>query len=153
MNRLTGFVLVCVLSIASPALGQDDVQGHCVGGPWGCGGGDGSSSGGLYAPDGLGARIGTWIHNQFTGDARRARATELNNQGVQYYRAQNYDAAIPLYRQAFALNPNDLIIRGNLISALIWKSGRDWRAAQGNAAAAENLSRTLDEAERLLSGS
>lgn len=152
--RFAGAVCVLVFSIgATPsALAQANpytgIVGVCVASSSDCS--NSNSSGGLYAPDGVGARLGTWIHGLLTGEARSDGAADLNNQGVKRYQAQDYDGALALYRKAFAQNPDDPVIRENLMHTMVAISWRDWRAAPGDPAAMNRASGLYDEIERLL---
>lgn len=167
-----GFVLSAMLGVASlaplPATAQSgegylafiewcrSIGGTHVPGPgYGrCDPGSGSSSGGLYAPDGWGARAGTainqWFRRQLSGeaasDARHRRAVEFNNQANA---TDNLDEALRLYRQAHDLWASP-VIRLNLMDALIRVAGQEYqRRDPSDPAALDRMERLLNEAEAL----
>ncbi len=119
-----------------------------------CDPGTGSPSGGLYAPDGWGARAGTainqWFRRQLSGeaanDARRQRAVQINNQANT---TSSLDDRLRMYRQADELWSSP-VIRLNLIEALIRVAGREYQNRNPqDATALDRMEQFLNEAEGL----
>lgn len=87
-------------------------------------------------------------------NARFNRATEINNQGVVQFNASNYAAALPLYRQAFEINPNSAVIRINVMMTINWIAFQDLQTARSarDLGALDRIERSLTEVERLNTG-
>ncbi|MDX2275885.1 MAG: tetratricopeptide repeat protein [Hyphomonadaceae bacterium] len=87
-------------------------------------------------------------------NARLNRATEINNQGVVQYNAGNYAAALPLYRQAFEINPNSAVIRINVMMAINGVAYQDLQTARSarDLNALDRIERSLHEVDRLNTG-
>lgn len=150
---VTAALLTCAAGFPGTALGQytpdqnvPTVEGVCVSN-CGTSSSNSTSTGDTWGTQ-LGLALRSWVGRQVSGEASRDRASATNHDAVAAQQAGNLDEALRLYRQAHRQNTGSLIIRANLMTALVLVAWRDFQN-RPNTTALSYVERLLDEMDGL----